>query len=97
MIGDDLDEAQKTAMRLEILQFVRDHARVFVDVDEAVKEPGVRKDVEVGSLDALWRKSLGPHFVAVKNQPGASLHLELDESDQTVALTRAPEDKGQDE
>lgn len=97
LIGEDLDESLQTTMRLEILQFVREHARVFVDVDQAATAPGLRTAVEVGPLDAQWRQHLGPLFGAAKNQPGASLRLELDESDRTVALTRAPEDKGQDE
>ncbi|QDV06299.1 DNA integrity scanning protein DisA [Planctomycetes bacterium Poly30] len=97
LISDGIDESLQTTMRLEILQFVRENARVFVDTERAAASPGLRTEVEVGSLDPLWRASLGPLFGAAKENPGASLRLELDESDRTVALTRAPEEKGQDE
>ena len=97
MIDDEAAEAMQTTMRQELLQFVRNNARVYVDVDHVSEARGLRTEVEFGPLDGLWRSALGPLFGAAKNDPGASLRLEIDESDRTVALKRAPVDKGQDE
>ncbi|MEM8709936.1 MAG: diadenylate cyclase [Planctomycetota bacterium] len=92
LIDASIDESLQTTMRLEVNQFVREHARLFIDVDRVAETPGQRADIEVGSLDPLWRESLGPLFGAAKNNPGATLRLELDESDRTMPLRTAQDD-----
>jgi diadenylate cyclase len=97
MIDESAPEAMQTTMRQELLQFVRNNARVYVDEDRVTEATGLRAEVEVDLVDGLWREALGPLFGAAKNDPGASLRLEIDESDRTVALSLAPVAKGQDE
>ena len=97
MIDDQASEATQTTMRQELLQFVRTNKRVYVDVDQVTETTGLRADVEVGDLNALWRMELGPLFGTAKNDPGADLRLEIETSDRTVALRRVPVGKGQDE
>ena len=92
LISEEMDDSTQTTMRLEILQFVNDNARVFVDVKRASQTLGQLVDVEVGDLDPLWRTSLGPLFGPAKNNPSASLRLEIDGSDRQIALTPAQDD-----
>jgi len=87
LFPDGIDESARTVMRQELLQLVRTHARVFVDVDRAATTPGSRATVEVDSLEPLWREELGLSFELAKADPNASLRLEIDPSDLTIALT----------
>ncbi|MEM1447967.1 MAG: diadenylate cyclase [Planctomycetota bacterium] len=86
LFGENLDESRRTVMINELLQFVRDRGRVFVDVD-SVDENSNRASVEVGDLDPIWRSELSPFFSAAKTDPYASLRLEIDEADRTIVLT----------
>lgn len=84
LLPEGTDDASRLIMRQEILAFVKERARVFVDVSG--EDRGRRLPVEVGSLDPLWRTELGEYFRGAKNNPAASLVLELDEGDASVAL-----------
>ena len=88
LFGRDLDPTTRSRMVLEVLTFVRQNARVFVDVSRAKETPGSRVEVEVASLDKLWREMLGPNFAAAKSDPTASLWVELDETNRTVVLEK---------
>ena len=85
---DLVDESSKSVMVSDIINFVRQRARIFVDVSNLDGTEGSRVPVEHGSLDPLWREELGPYFAAVRSDPTASLRLEIDSQDQSVALTR---------
>ncbi|MEM9379398.1 MAG: diadenylate cyclase [Planctomycetota bacterium] len=92
LFPDSLDESTRIAMLTELLQFVRARGRVFVDVD-AVDVNSNRASVEVGDLDPIWRSELTTFFLTAKDDPTASLRLEIDEADRTIVLTpRAPAD-----
>ena len=82
----DPDDATRARMAGEVLQFVRDHARVFVDVKGLADRTSGRLPVEVAPLDPLWRETLGGVFDAAKEDPRASLRLDIDEADSTLAV-----------
>lgn len=86
LIPEETEESAKVVMRQELLAFVRANARVFVDVGRFDATRGRRLPVETGPLDPLWRDALGPAFVLAKNNPAATLELEIDERDRTIAL-----------
>lgn len=92
LFPEGLPEATRTQMLQEVLQFVRENARVFVDVDRALREPGSRAPVEVDTVDPLWRARLGPFFDEAKSDPAASLRLTVDESTRSIALVRTKND-----
>lgn len=85
---DDVDDETRTVMVQELVQFVRDRARVFVDVGRADETPGSRAVVEVDPLDPLWRTALSPYFETASKDPYASLRLDIDEADKEIALVR---------
>jgi len=86
LIPEETDESTKVVMRQEVQAFVRANARVFVDVGRFDATRGRRLPVEAGSLEPLWREALGPAFVLAKSNPSATLELEIDERDRTIAL-----------
>lgn len=88
LFGRDLDATTRSRMGFELLNFVRQNARVFVDVGRAEESPGSRVEVEVASLDQLWPEMLGPNFSAAKANPTASVWVELDATSRTVALEK---------
>ncbi|MDB2576277.1 diadenylate cyclase [Planctomycetota bacterium] len=96
LFPDGLPEATRTQMLQEILQFARENARVFVDVDRALREPGSRAPVEIDALDPLWRERLGPYFNEAKADPASSLRLIVDDSTSSIALVRELPDDDQE-
>lgn len=96
LFPEGLPEATRTQMLQEVLQFVRENARVFVDVDRALREPGSRAPVEVDAVDPLWRERLGPFFDEAKSDPAASLRLSVDETTNSIALVPALPDDEED-
>lgn len=82
-----VDEATRTRMLQEILRFVRENARVFVDVRGLEPNAGQRVKVETVSLDPLWRTQLSGVFDVAKADPRASLRIDIDDADATLALT----------
>lgn len=96
LFPEGLPEATRTQMLQEILQFVRENARVFVDVDRALREPGNRAPVEVDAVDPLWRQRLGPYFDEAKADPATSLRLTVDDSTSSIALVRGTQDDDQE-
>lgn len=88
LFGRDLDATTRSRMGIELLNFVRQNARVFVDVSRAEQSAGSRVEVEVGSLDRLWPEVLGPNFSAAKADPAASVWVELDVTSRSVVLEK---------
>jgi len=96
LFPEGLPEATRTQMLQEVLQFARENARVFVDVDRALREPGNRAPVEIDALDPLWRQRLGPYFNEAKADPASSLRLIVDDSTSSIALVRELPDDDQE-
>ena len=88
LFPEGLPDSTRTQMLQEVLQFARENARVFVDVDRALREPGSRAPVELDAVDPLWRQRLGPYFDEAKSDSSASLRLIVDDSTSSIALVR---------
>ncbi len=82
------DEAAERA-RIEVRNFVRNHARAWVDVDRL---EGLRGELVTADLDAAWRRSQAAVFDAARANPRARLWLEPAEDDKYLVLVpRDPE------
>lgn len=94
--ADDEDVEQ---LRLEIREFVRRHARAFIDVDRVGDgEGGLRAEVQVSDLDDVWRRSQASAFDAARDDPRAALWLDVPEDDKYLVLVpRGPQGDSDDE
>jgi len=77
------DDETLSRARLEVREFVRNNARVWVDVDRL---DGLRGALEVSNLEPGWRQSEAPAFDGARDNPRARLWLELAENDKYLVL-----------